>query len=73
VHWSVNNASRYGGEANVFRCILDRRVKASMPPFVIIGADPSTPAIGLTTDEAVMRVAGLGDASALLSLPAGVL
>jgi len=46
---------------------------ASMPPFVIIGADPSTPAIGLTTDEAVMRVAGLGDTSALLSLPAGVL
>ena len=25
VHWSVDNAGRYGVEANVFLCILDRQ------------------------------------------------
>jgi len=54
VHGSVDNAGRYGVEANVFLCIpiAKLRVTASTLPFVIIGTEPGTPAIGLTTVEA---------------------
>jgi len=48
VHWGVQDAGGYGVEADAFFCVFDcetpnHRVQA---PFVIIGTEPSIPAIG---------------------------